>query len=208
MIPLGWSRIDSWSAILVQVLTCSVRADLDFLDTVKLVNYIRTQVKGGNMNPTVSSKEAFNDEAYLKPVLEDDAVLYSIDELDLDGEQDGSAPDRGSTAAEQQVLELQEELERLRNQFSEYRLAVQQSMEEQLSKEDEKLGSASVAKSSSSKLASRLEEMDADYFTSYAYNGKSTPTSDQAFLSFSDERLRLSDSRVYVERCRSHRCLP
>lgn len=169
------------------MLTCYVLTDLDFLDTVKLVNYIRTQVKAGNMNPAVSSKEAFSDEVYLKPVLEDDALLYSIDELDA--EQDGSAPDRGSTAAEQQVLELQEELERLRNQFSEYRLAVQQSMEEQLSEEDEKLGSASVTKHSSSKLASRLEEMDADYFTSYAYNGRSMPASDQVMISVSDENV-------------------
>ena len=65
---------------------------------------------------------------------------------------------------------LQEDLERLQTQFSEYREAVQKSMEEQLTKEDEKLGST-LSAASAQKAANRVEEIDADYFTSYAYNG-------------------------------------
>lgn len=56
--------------------------DLDFLDTIKLVNYVRSSVKDGNTTPDVSSKEKFQDEAYLKPVLEDDALLYSLDDIE------------------------------------------------------------------------------------------------------------------------------
>ncbi|KAH8424064.1 protein arginine methyltransferase RmtB [Aspergillus melleus] len=135
---------------------------LDFLGTIKLVNYIRSQVEAGNTSPDVTSKDKFDDDVYLKPVLEDDALLYSLD--DIEDEEASDAP--GGTDAERQVVELQEELERLQTQFSEYRSAVQQSMEEQLSKEDEKL-----APGPSQRAQSKVDEIDADYFVSYSYNG-------------------------------------
>ncbi|KAL4921888.1 S-adenosyl-L-methionine-dependent methyltransferase [Aspergillus aurantiobrunneus] len=138
--------------------------DLDFLDTIKLVNYIRYTIKNGNITPDVSSKDKFQDEIYLKPVLEDDALLYSLDDIE-----DEESEVTGGTQAERQVIELQEELERLQIQFSEYRLAVQESLEERLTKEDEKL--ALTPGQSASRAASKTEEVDSDYFTSYAYNG-------------------------------------
>ncbi|KAE8348631.1 S-adenosyl-L-methionine-dependent methyltransferase [Aspergillus coremiiformis] len=136
--------------------------DLDFLDTIKLVNYIRTQVKAGNLSPNVSSKSNFEDEIYLKPVLEDDALLYSLDDIE---DQDSVVP--GGTEAEKRMVELQEDLERLQSQFSEYRIAVQKSMEEQLSKEDDKLTPSAL---SVQRAASKAEEIDSDYFSSYSYN--------------------------------------
>jgi protein arginine N-methyltransferase 3 len=132
---------------------------LDFLGTIKLVNYVRSEVKAGNTTPDVSSKDKFEDEAYLKPVLEDDALLYSLD--DIEDEESATA---GNTEAERRVTELQEDLERLQSQFTEYRMAVQKSMEEQLSKEDEKLGSSPSGPSG--KKMSKVEEADADYFVS------------------------------------------
>lgn len=86
-----------------------------------MVNYVRTQVKKGNNTPDVSSKSNFEDDVYLKPVLEDDALLYSLDDL-ADEQGEDAVP---ATETNRQVLELQENLERLQNQFSEYRLAVQ-----------------------------------------------------------------------------------
>jgi protein arginine N-methyltransferase 3 len=135
--------------------------DLDFLDSIKLVNYVRTQVKAGNKRPDVSSKSQFEDDAYLKPVLEDDALLYSLD--DIAEEEAGNEASSGD--ADGRVLELQEELERLQTQFSEYRTAVQQSLEDQLTKEDEKLQPDAAKKSTD-----KTEEVDADYFSSYSYN--------------------------------------
>lgn len=135
--------------------------DLDFLDSIKLVNYVRTQVKAGNKTPDVSSKSQFEDDAYLKPVLEDDALLYSLD--DIAEEQAGDEPSGGD--ADRRVVELQEKLERLQTQFSEYRIAVQQSLEDQLTKEDEKLQPDAAKKSTD-----KTEEVDADYFSSYSYN--------------------------------------
>lgn len=116
------------------------------------------------MTPDVTSQSKFDDDGYLKPVLEDDALLYSLD--DIEDETAEAAP--AGTDAERQVVELQEELERLQTQFSEYRSAVQQSMEEQLSKEDEKLESGPPAQ----RAKGKMEEADADYFVSYSYNGK------------------------------------
>ena len=56
--------------------------DLDYLDKVRLVNYIRSESQRGNHNPDLSSKECFAEDLYLTPVLEDDALLYNLDELD------------------------------------------------------------------------------------------------------------------------------
>ena len=137
---------------------------MDFIGTIKLINYIRTQVKAGNTNPDVSSKKKFDDDAYMKPALEDDALLYSLDDIE-----DNEAEATGGSDAERRVIELQEDLERLQSQFSEYRLAVQQSMEEQLSKEDEDLSSS--ASTGPVKTTSRIEAAESDYFSSYSYNG-------------------------------------
>lgn len=140
--------------------------ELEFLDTIKLVNYVRSEVKAGNSSPDVSSKAKFEDDAYLKPVLEDDALLYSLDDLTEEAGEDNTP----GSVSERRVIELQEDLERLQSQFSEYRLAVQKSLADQLSKDDETLDSNGVT-SSSTVAANRASEIDADYFASYAYNG-------------------------------------
>lgn len=117
------------------------------------------------MTPDVSSKEKFDDDAFLKPVLADDALLYSLDDIE---EEDSTAA--GTTEAERQVIELQEELERLQNQFTEYRIAVQKSLEEQLSKDDDM-----PSNGPSAKAKTQIEEADSDYFVSYSYNGRFSP---------------------------------
>lgn len=121
-------------------------------------------MKTGNKTPDLSSKSKFEDDAYLKPVMEDDALLYSLDDITEEQDQDATP----GSDAERRVLELQEDLERLQNQFSEYRLAVQKSMEDQLTKEDEKLEPGASVKTGLAK--DRIQEADADYFTSYSYN--------------------------------------
>lgn len=120
-------------------------------------------MKAGNKTPDVSSKSKFDDDVYMKPVMEDDALLYSLDDITEDQDEDAGP----GAEADRQVLELQEDLERLQTQFSEYRLAVQKSLEEQLSKEDDKLDSST----SVARPKSKIQEADSDYFVSYAYNG-------------------------------------
>ncbi|CAB1107781.1 unnamed protein product [Ectocarpus sp. CCAP 1310/34] len=71
---------------------------LDFYGCVKLVNYVRTEVSSasgsrlkdvaaGIEDAVVASKgEAFADERFLRPALEDDALLLSLEELLLQGD--------------------------------------------------------------------------------------------------------------------------
>ena len=57
--------------------------ELEFMDLVKLVNYVRQEVKNGRgrRSLNLSTKSAFEDDRYLRPVLEDDALLYSLDDI-------------------------------------------------------------------------------------------------------------------------------
>lgn len=126
---------------------------------IRLVNYIRTEVKTGNLKPDVSSKAQFDDEKYLKPVMEDDAVLFSLDDV---LEEDGKSP------ALSEVDELREQLALLQAQFSAYREDVQKAMN--IKVRDDTKASPSIATGPSSKAKGTVLSQDPDYFNSYSYN--------------------------------------
>jgi type I protein arginine methyltransferase len=149
----------------------AIFSGLDFLDTIKLVNYIRSEVKRGNTKFDISSKSIFDDEKFLKPVLEDDALLYSLDDLNEGSTQPQSADTVKNTSESKHIRELQEALDRLQSQFTAYRLAVQDSLDEQLQKEDKLVGvSENNSCQKSNGATGRIEAADSDYFTSYSYN--------------------------------------
>jgi hypothetical protein len=60
----------------------SKQLDLDFYQSIKLVNYIRSEVLAGKQTPDVSTAAAWSDDKYLQPTLEDDALLFNLDEID------------------------------------------------------------------------------------------------------------------------------
>ncbi|KAJ2080299.1 hypothetical protein H4R24_003174 [Coemansia sp. RSA 988] len=70
---------------------------LDFYQSMRTVNYIRTMglndPKFGSASRfSIDGSEAFlNDDAYLKPAIPDDSLLYALDDLDLDDEDSGTA---------------------------------------------------------------------------------------------------------------------
>lgn len=135
-----------------------ISTDLDFLGLIKLVNYVRSEVKSGNSDPDVSSKSVFEDEKYLKPVLEDDALLYSLDDVFDDG---------ATPAPISEVERLREQLASLQSQFSAYREQVQSALLERLEhSEPAKQSSANSLTGSNS----HAEEVDKGYFNSYSYN--------------------------------------
>ncbi|KAJ1733472.1 hypothetical protein LPJ72_002857 [Coemansia sp. Benny D160-2] len=132
-----------------------VRADneLDFYQCMRLVNYIRTKeingpdpANGATPVFAVDGTEAFlSDDAYLKPTLAEDALLYALDELDLDdsisvassctGRSDGAAA--AETLKERELMGRIKELEQqltmrerevrsVTSQFEEYRQMVKQ----------------------------------------------------------------------------------
>ncbi|KAI9696087.1 MAG: hypothetical protein M1836_005918 [Candelina mexicana] len=159
---------------------------LDFYGAVKLINYIRSEVRAGNSIPTVLSKQSFEDEKYLHPALEDDALLFNLDEIlgrnaGDEPEDDGQSRKFRTGSANADTLtgvnELKEELQRLQTQFSDYRQAVKKTLDESLDAKD-----ASLAEQSSSTAPSRngqhknvkdeKKEDDSHYFVSYSYNGE------------------------------------
>ncbi len=120
------------------------------------------------------------DENYLKPVLEDDALLMCLDELPQPSQQGpGPAqPAKGSsTVADsassllQRNAELEAELERLSSQFSSYRTTVQQTLDRRWGDaDDQSVAAKAVAES---KDATSPPNDSPHYFESYAHNGMS-----------------------------------
>ncbi|KAM5448038.1 Ribosomal protein arginine N-methyltransferase rmt3 [Microsporum audouinii] len=138
--------------------------ELDFLGTIKLVNYIRSEVKNGNMKPDVSSTALFEDEKYLKPVLEDDALLYNLDDIAV-GEQLEVTDNLERMTDPTRIKELENELNNLRGEFAEYKQMVQKALNQSIEGNGEDDGKEANASSSR-----RFQEAEKGYFTSYAYN--------------------------------------
>lgn len=143
---------------------------LDFYGNIKLVNYIRSQVHSGQKISSDVSKADFEDEKFLKPVLEDDAVLFSLDELpEVTDDVQGANSDKGKDVSgvsgplAARVTELEEDLRRIQLQFDNYRSTVSQTL-------DERWNASGPSKSSSTKEEKRDD--DSHYFSSYSYNGQ------------------------------------
>lgn len=146
------------------------RLGLDFYGNIKLVNYIRSQVHSGQNVSQDISKAEFEDDKYLKPVLEDDALLFSLDELPEVTEDVQSAnSDKGKAVSGDseplaaRVIELEEDLRRMQVQFDNYRSTVSQTL-------DERWNASGPSKSSEEKEEKRDD--DSHYFSSYSYNGQ------------------------------------
>lgn len=97
---------------------------LDFYGCIRLINFIRTHAAQGGVAAVLSAVSAgpaaWADEKWLKPVLQDDALLFNIDEMSGgDGEDEEKAQEGG--AGRDLVLEnqvLQSNIEDLQAQLS------------------------------------------------------------------------------------------
>ncbi|SZF00320.1 unnamed protein product [Blumeria hordei] len=106
---------------------------LEFYDCIKLVNYIRTVTDDGKEIPSELSKSHFEDEKYLRPFLQDDAVLFSLDELpDISIDPDTSTPLSGSSNSDlvARINELENELRMTQAQFNNYRETVSKTLDD------------------------------------------------------------------------------
>ncbi|RVX72243.1 hypothetical protein B0A52_04447 [Exophiala mesophila] len=139
---------------------------LDFFGLIKLINYVRSEVKNGNTNPDTSSKSLFDDDKNLKPVLEDDVLLFSLDEVF-----DDEANNSGST---NEVEQLREQLAALQSQFTAYREQVQSALLDGLEGKPDVTGpsssSSGKAQQAGSEKDKTAEGIEKGYFESYAYN--------------------------------------
>lgn len=127
------------------------------MDLIKLVNYVRSEVKTGNGKPEVTSRALFEDDKYLKPVLEDDALLYSLDDIFED------EPTADNNASDASVEDLRQQLAQLSSQFQAYREEVQRTLLEDLE-------SAKPSQPTESPSKPKMSHVDEGYFDSYSYN--------------------------------------
>ncbi|CAZ84197.1 unnamed protein product [Tuber melanosporum] len=127
---------------------------LDFYGCIKLINYIRSEIAQSRVPDFATTAAFLQDEKYLRPVLEDDALLFG-----LDGEEGENMKeeDGGLTEDQKRVRELEERLKKLELVHSEYREAVNRNLEMRLEEEDR-----DVKKGGS--------EDDSHYFESYSGN--------------------------------------
>jgi len=171
-------------------------AALDFFGGIKLVNYIRAEAQGGNKKPEITSTSVFEDEKYMQPVIEDDALLFSLDDVLGGGLFDDQAGDMPIGTSKDKVAELEEELARLRLQFSEYKSAVEKTLDERWTEGNDAQEGPSKDKNEN--------HQDPGYFDSYSYNGESR-------CSHLLSRTELTSSRHpsdYAARCCPYRLLP
>jgi protein arginine N-methyltransferase 3 len=147
---------------------------LDFYGNIKLVNFIRSQVHAGKEIPSNITKDLFEDDQFLKPVLEDDALLFSLDDLPEVSENDQGlkedssgkevASDSGLLVA--RVSELEEELRRIQLQFENYRATVSETLDDRWNDQV----TSGPSKSTNEQKEEKRDD-DSHYFTSYSYNG-------------------------------------
>jgi protein arginine N-methyltransferase 3 len=111
------------------------------------------------LNPDVSSASKFADDEFLLPVLEDDALLFSLDDLRQD------VPETLETEVKQtpeaRAAELETELKALQAQFADFRVQVDQTLERRWIDTE-------ATNTDSSK---KVRDIEGDYFDSYSYNG-------------------------------------
>ncbi|CAG8609906.1 6631_t:CDS:2, partial [Dentiscutata erythropus] len=174
--------------------TLRTELKLDFYQSIRLINYIRNQVlnNSGLENTTSYSipdiQAIINDDAYLKPVHEDDPLLYAFDSADTDefdvdtpseklidhDDQEALTASLNITTplehellkrlriAEEKLFNTDVQLRKTENQFDEYRNMVKESFF------DSYFDAESEKSVNSLQLTSNSETKD--YFNSYAKN--------------------------------------
>lgn len=132
--------------------------------------------EGVTLPDDISLKD-IEDDRYLKPVLDDDALIMCLDDLPEPSAPVGEA--RRSEVSPEDLIkrnsELQVELEALAKQFNNYRLAVQQTLDTRWGEDDADAPSngPSVPLKDSSDAAKAGNDYSESYFASYARNGMS-----------------------------------
>ena len=136
-------------------------------------------MKKGNKILSIPSKHVFEDDQYLLPALEDDALLFSLEEVTgtpaipsedtIDNEAQGRGSPKDSTY--KRLTDLHNELDRVQHQFRAYREAVDKTLERRWSNQDSgpRLSEDNAQQFES---ADRLAKDESHYFTSYSYNGR------------------------------------
>lgn len=175
---------------------------------MKLVNYVRSQVRNGvqGNHLEINDESLFQDDQYLLPVLEDDALLYSLEDIagseGPDGRSLGQPMSDASQEmkAESRIAELEEQLKELQQQFKNYKETVDKTLENRWDSSDTSDRPSSFRPAGDSRS---VPDEDKHYFHSYSYNGGEI--TERRLLSFLLTCTR--DTRDHAERYRTDRCL-
>jgi type I protein arginine methyltransferase len=163
--------------VLSMLLYCKGKYEFDFLDmrdkfsldfygTIKLVNYIRAIVGNGRTTLSDITKADFEDDKFLIPVLEDDALLFNLDDLPPSSKQNAE-PGTNDHNLLARVEELEEELRKIQFQFEDYRNVAKKTLADRWN--DSPTGQST----SLQEPPTEKRDDDSHYFTSYSYNGQS-----------------------------------
>ncbi|KAI0107041.1 S-adenosyl-L-methionine-dependent methyltransferase [Nemania sp. FL0031] len=154
------------------------KLQLDFHGCVRLVNFIRQRVHEGLPVSENISLADIDDEAYLKPVLDDDAViigLYDLPELPIpDAILAGQSTDTATLVNDllKRNAELQEQLASVMSQHENYRAAVSKTLDERWAEAgaDDNAGKSNdgTGKGKAKDGADEKEDESKYYWESYA----------------------------------------
>lgn len=135
--------------------------ELDEYGLIKLINYVRRQVLKGVASPDVSCKTIFDRDEYLRPVLENDAVLYSLGDVLVEAR----------PAATNEIEQLRDELTALKASYAAYKEDVRKQSDLVL---ETTTSPATRATGPATTLAEAIRKPDTaediDYFHSYSFN--------------------------------------
>ncbi|KAI8884698.1 S-adenosyl-L-methionine-dependent methyltransferase [Backusella circina FSU 941] len=142
---------------------------LDFYQCIRLINYIRTQVKANpeltTWTETLNGKEGFwEEDQYLQPVLENDTLLFGFEELEEE-EVEEVVTAEPTTALEKHLYKLlqiaQENAINLQGQFGDYKETVKKTFYDTL---------ADKNKENETSASGAIVDQGNYYFNSYAQN--------------------------------------
>ncbi len=154
---------------------------------VKLINFIRAEVIAGNGLPDLTTTTAFQGDHFLRPVLEDDPLLYSLhdiigDELDKEVNglsmgmedamsQQGSHDTDRVTYLEEKLRHAQQEIEARRQELQALKLQFGLLGSPETSLDGSQNG-ALYCGNEPSNDAAESGNTDSSYFASYSGHGK------------------------------------
>lgn len=140
------------------------RLHLDFIGAVKLVNFVRDCVSRGQRLPPIISRADIDKEAYLKPVLENDAALFSLGDIMEITDAPNLHGDNNTLSLSSRNSRLEAELKFVQASFANYRLAVQQTLDRRWGDDQEEPRAP--------RNAAPTKNCSDYYFESYASNGE------------------------------------
>lgn len=128
------------------------------------MNYLRKQAKDGKGPSEITSKDVFMSDEFLQPTLEDDALLFSLDDVLGTAE----ATNGESASTDDDAAALKQRLQDIEAQFAEYRLEVARTLDQRWNDRNDVTAGPSNGKSKDEELD---EKYDRGYFETYSYNG-------------------------------------